>query len=260
MTRIGIILGSTRPGRVGPQVAQWIEKSAGAREDANFELVDLADYDLPLFDEPRSPLMGAYEHAHTRAWSARVAELDGFVFVTPEYNRSIPSALKNAIDFLYNEWNNKAMRLRRVRQHRQWRPRCRTPATHRRSAAPGNRANPGQPVARDRFREVHNLHARQSPRHGAPPDAHRSDLLDQRTRTASPSLNYATRQGELRHIPQEVRTSEVSWGPLMLRRARTRRRFGRCLALTSACASHGSAGRAPLGRRSGGSTSAAAGR
>ncbi|WP_327129344.1 NADPH-dependent FMN reductase [Streptomyces sp. NBC_01727] len=108
MTRIGIILGSTRPGRVGPQVAQWIEKSAGAREDANFELVDLADYDLPLFDEPRSPLMGAYEHAHTRAWSARVAELDGFVFVTPEYNRSIPSALKNAIDFLYNEWNNKA--------------------------------------------------------------------------------------------------------------------------------------------------------
>ncbi|GAA4233869.1 NAD(P)H-dependent oxidoreductase [Actinomadura meridiana] len=108
MTRIGIILGTTRPGRVGPQVAQWVEKMAGTRVDADFELVDLADYDLPLFDEPRSPLTGEYEHAHTRAWSARIAELDGFVFVTPEYNRSIPAALKNAIDFLYREWNNKA--------------------------------------------------------------------------------------------------------------------------------------------------------
>jgi len=98
MARIGIILGTTRPGRVGPQVAQWIEKTARAREDADFELVDLADYDLPLFDEPRSPLTGVYAHAHTRAWSARIAELDGFVFVTPEYNRSIPSALKNAIE------------------------------------------------------------------------------------------------------------------------------------------------------------------
>jgi NAD(P)H-dependent FMN reductase len=108
MTRIGIILGTTRPGRVGPQVAQWVEKTARTREDADFELVDLADYDLPLFDEPQSPLMGAYEHVHTHTWSARIAELDGFVFVTPEYNRSIPSALKNAIDFLYREWNNKA--------------------------------------------------------------------------------------------------------------------------------------------------------
>lgn len=108
MTRIGIILGTTRPGRVGPQIAQWIEKSAAAREDADFELVDLADYDLPLFDEPRSPRMGAYEHDHTRAWSAKVASFDGFVFVTPEYNRSIPAALKNAIDFIYTEWNNKA--------------------------------------------------------------------------------------------------------------------------------------------------------
>ena len=108
MTRIGIILGTTRPGRVGHQVAQWVEKTARTREDADFELVDLADYDLPLLDEPQSPLMGAYEHVHTHTWSARVAELDGFVFVTPEYNRSIPSALKNAIDFLHREWNNKA--------------------------------------------------------------------------------------------------------------------------------------------------------
>jgi NAD(P)H-dependent FMN reductase len=108
MTTIGIILGTTRPGRVGPQIAEWIQKTADAREDANFELVDIADYALPLFDEPRSPRMGAYEHDHTRAWAAKIAELDGFVFVTPEYNRSIPAALKNAIDFIYNEWNNKA--------------------------------------------------------------------------------------------------------------------------------------------------------
>ena len=108
MTTIGIILGSTRPGRVGPQIAEWVEKTARAREDAEFELVDIADYRLPLFDEPRSPRMGAYEHDHTRAWGAKIDALDGFVFVTPEYNRSIPAALKNAIDFVYNEWNNKA--------------------------------------------------------------------------------------------------------------------------------------------------------
>src|SRR4051794_7016741 len=108
MTRIGIIVGTTRPGRLGPQIAQWIEKSVAAREDADFETVDLADYHLPLFDEPRIPRLGVYEHAHTRAWSAKLSELDGFVFVTPEYNWSIPAVLKNAIDFVYNEWNNKA--------------------------------------------------------------------------------------------------------------------------------------------------------
>ncbi|MFI7344186.1 NADPH-dependent FMN reductase [Streptomyces sp. NPDC050085] len=108
MTTIGIILGSTRPGRMGPQIAQWVEKTAGTRQDADFELVDIADYNLPLFDEPRSPRMGDYAHDHTRAWAAKIDELDGFVFVTPEYNRSIPAALKNAIDFVYNEWNNKA--------------------------------------------------------------------------------------------------------------------------------------------------------
>ncbi|KUN00338.1 NADPH-dependent FMN reductase [Streptomyces yokosukanensis] len=108
MTSIGIILGTTRPGRVGPQIAEWVQKTASGREDADFQLVDIADYALPLFDESRSPRMGDYEHDHTRAWAAKIDELDGFVFVTPEYNRSIPAALKNAIDFVYNEWNNKA--------------------------------------------------------------------------------------------------------------------------------------------------------
>jgi len=108
MARIGIILGTTRPGRVGPQVAAWVHQVAQGHADAEFELVDIADYDLPLFDESRSPLLGDYEHAHTRKWSAKIAELDGFVFVTPEYNRSIPSSLKNAIDYLYAEWTDKA--------------------------------------------------------------------------------------------------------------------------------------------------------
>ncbi|MEU6291321.1 NADPH-dependent FMN reductase [Streptomyces sp. NPDC005047] len=108
MTTIGIILGTTRPGRVGPQIAEWIEKTAHGRDDADFEVVDIADYALPLFDEPRSPRLGDYAHDHTRAWAAKIGQLDGFVFVTPEYNRSIPAALKNAIDFVYNEWNNKA--------------------------------------------------------------------------------------------------------------------------------------------------------
>ncbi|WP_156753525.1 NADPH-dependent FMN reductase [Actinokineospora pegani] len=108
MTRIGIVVGTTRPGRLGPQVARWVEKTARERADAEFELVDIADYDLPLFDEPRVPRLGVYDHAHTRAWSAKIAELDGFVFVTPEYNWSIPAALKNAIDFVYTEWNHKA--------------------------------------------------------------------------------------------------------------------------------------------------------
>lgn len=108
MTSIGIIVGSTRPGRLGPQVAHWVEKAARGRGEAKFELVDLADYDLPLFDESSIPRLGSYEHDHTRAWSAKVDELDGFVFVTPEYNWSIPAALKNAIDFVYQEWNHKA--------------------------------------------------------------------------------------------------------------------------------------------------------
>ncbi|MGW0664373.1 NADPH-dependent FMN reductase [Streptodolium elevatio] len=107
MTKIGIILGSTRPGRVGPQVAAWAVETAKKRDDAEIELIDVADHELPLFDEPRSPLLGDYEHAHTRAWSARISEFDAYVFVTPEYNRSIPPALKNAIDYLYREWNNK---------------------------------------------------------------------------------------------------------------------------------------------------------
>lgn len=108
VTNIGIILGSTRPNRVSTQVAQWVYDIALSRSDAKYELVDIADFDLPLLDEAIPASMGQYEHAHTRAWAAQIANLDGFIFVTPEYNQSVPGSLKNAIDFLYAEWNNKA--------------------------------------------------------------------------------------------------------------------------------------------------------
>lgn len=109
MVKIGIIIGSTRPGRNAPAVAQWVYDIAASRNIAEFELVDLADYQLPLYDEPIPPSMSSdYAHEHTRKWSQKIASLDGFVFVTPEYNRATTGALKNAIDYLYTEWNNKA--------------------------------------------------------------------------------------------------------------------------------------------------------
>jgi NAD(P)H-dependent FMN reductase len=106
--KIGIILGSTRPGRNGKQVADWVLDRAGARTDAEYELVDLADYPLPHLDEAIPPTMGQYAGEHTKAWAAKIAEFDGFIFVSPEYNHSTSGVLKNAIDYLYAEWNNKA--------------------------------------------------------------------------------------------------------------------------------------------------------
>jgi NAD(P)H-dependent FMN reductase len=106
--RIAIIIGSTRPGRVGEAVAQWVYDIAGGRADADYELVDLKDFNLPLLDEAVPPSRGQYSKEHTKAWAAKVDSFDGFVFVTPEYNHGTSAALKNAIDFLYKEWNNKA--------------------------------------------------------------------------------------------------------------------------------------------------------
>jgi NAD(P)H-dependent FMN reductase len=108
MIRIGIIVGSTRPGRNGEQVATWVYDMASRRGDAEFEVVDLRDHPLPHLDEPLPARLGQYQHAHTRAWAATIASFDGFVFIAPEYNQSIPGVLKNALDYLYLEWNNKA--------------------------------------------------------------------------------------------------------------------------------------------------------
>ena len=108
MIKIAIILGSTRPGRNGEAVAKWVHQVAKKRSDAEFEPVDVKDFHLPLLDEPLSPMMGQYSKPHTRVWAAKIASFDAYVFVTPEYNHGIPGALKNAIDFLFAEWNNKA--------------------------------------------------------------------------------------------------------------------------------------------------------
>lgn len=108
MLRIAIVVGSTRPNRAAPQVGKWVLEHAQKRGDATYEIVDIADFDLPVFDEPMPPSMGKYTHEHTKRWATAVASYDGFVFITPEYNHSITGALKNAIDFVYGEWNNKA--------------------------------------------------------------------------------------------------------------------------------------------------------
>jgi NAD(P)H-dependent FMN reductase len=108
MIRIAIILGSTRPGRNGEAVAKWVYDLARNRKDAEFELVDVAAFNLPLLDEPVPPSLGRYSKPHTKAWASKIDSFDAFVFVTPEYNHGTSAALKNAIDFLYREWTNKA--------------------------------------------------------------------------------------------------------------------------------------------------------
>lgn len=108
MLDIAIILGSTRPGRRGDQIASWLLATAREHRGASYELVDLADHQLGNLDEPGNPSHRAYEHAHTHAWSECVDRFDGYVFLVPEYNHSFPGALKNALDYVYQEWNDKA--------------------------------------------------------------------------------------------------------------------------------------------------------
>lgn len=112
-TSLAIILGSTRPGRRGEAVARWALEAAARHPavtagETSIQLVDLIEFGLPLLDEPIPAIMGQYRNAHTVKWAETIASHDGFVFVTPEYNHSMTGALKNAIDYLYAEWNNKA--------------------------------------------------------------------------------------------------------------------------------------------------------
>ncbi|MCP5146103.1 MAG: NAD(P)H-dependent oxidoreductase [Gammaproteobacteria bacterium] len=109
MLKIAIIIGSTRPGRNGEAVGRWVHELASQRDDATYELVDLKEINLPMLDEPVPAVMGKYTQPHTLAWAAKVAEFDGFVMVTPEYNHGPPAALKNALDYLFKEWNNKSV-------------------------------------------------------------------------------------------------------------------------------------------------------
>jgi NAD(P)H-dependent FMN reductase len=106
---IAIVIGSTRPGRLGADVADWVARLAKERTLADYQVLDVAEFDLDLLNEPTVP--GAanrdYDNEKTRRWSRAVDEFDGFVFVTPEYNHSVPAALKNAFDVLYPEWSDK---------------------------------------------------------------------------------------------------------------------------------------------------------
>jgi NAD(P)H-dependent FMN reductase len=116
LLRIAIIIGSTRPGTIGKDVGQWAYGIAAKRNDAVIELLDISSFNLPLLDEPEpamnldagQPVASQYTQDHTRAWSDAISSFDGYVFVTPEYNHGINGALKNAIDFLYHEWRDKA--------------------------------------------------------------------------------------------------------------------------------------------------------
>ena len=109
--KVAVIVGSTRPGRVGASVAEWVAKRAAGRDGATYDVVDLADYDLDLLDDPTVPGAANREYASdkTRRWSQTIDSYDGFVFVTPEYNHGVPAALKNAVDVIYPEWNDKAV-------------------------------------------------------------------------------------------------------------------------------------------------------
>jgi NAD(P)H-dependent FMN reductase len=105
--KIGIIIASNRPTRSGPKIADWFLSQVKDTKGVEFELIDLAEVNLPFLDEPNLPAMGNYKHEHTKKWGAKIAALDGFVLVTTEYNHGYPAALKNALDFLYHEWSRK---------------------------------------------------------------------------------------------------------------------------------------------------------
>ena len=106
--KIAIIIGSTRDSRFGEKPAKWVHEFAAARDDIDVEIVDLKDWPLPFFNEVASNAWVPTQNEVGQRWQKKVAEFDGYIFVTPEYNRSIPAALKNALDFSYPEWNKKA--------------------------------------------------------------------------------------------------------------------------------------------------------
>ena len=163
MLRIAIILGSTRPGRNGEAVAKWVYEIAQKRSDAEFELVDIKDFNLPLLDEPVPPIMGQYSKPHTKTWAAKIGSFDGYVFVTPEYNHGISGALKNAIDFLFARVEQQGGRLRQLRRRRRG-ARGRATASGAGRGANGHRAQPGLALPVYRLRKLQRLQAGSSAR------------------------------------------------------------------------------------------------
>ncbi|MGN6334169.1 MAG: NADPH-dependent FMN reductase [Motilibacteraceae bacterium] len=107
MPTLTVVIGSTRPGRAGLPIGTWFADRARAHGGFEVQVVDLAELALPLLDEPHHPRLRQYVHQHTKDWSALVDDADAVVFVTPEYNHGYPAALKNAIDYLHEEWRDK---------------------------------------------------------------------------------------------------------------------------------------------------------
>jgi len=111
MYNLKIIIASTRPGRKGPSIAEWIYKKALTHSSFSVELIDLAAVNLPFLDEPEHPRLKKYHHEHTKKWSAIIDNADAYIMVTPEYNYGMPAPLKNALDFLFHEWAQKPVGL-----------------------------------------------------------------------------------------------------------------------------------------------------
>lgn len=108
MYNLKVISSTTRPGRKGPIIANWISELAGQHGSFDVEMIDLGEVDLPMMDEPNHPRLGKYEHKHTKLWSRKIDEADAFIFVTAEYNHTYPASLQNALQYLSREWNYKA--------------------------------------------------------------------------------------------------------------------------------------------------------
>lgn len=105
--KIQVIMGSTRPTRINKNITEWLVEIASANNKADYEIIDLADWHLPFIDEPMPPMMNKYQNSHTKQWSEKIQQGDGYIFVTPEYNAGYPAVLKNAIDYLNVEWKDK---------------------------------------------------------------------------------------------------------------------------------------------------------
>lgn len=107
--KIGVILGSTRKGRLGERVSLWVQKRLALQKDIEAVMIDLKDYPLPFYEQPEEPakIQGSYENEVANKWAAKISEMDGFIIVTPEYNHGYSGVLKNALDYLYKPWNGK---------------------------------------------------------------------------------------------------------------------------------------------------------
>lgn len=105
--KVAVIIGSSRPSRIGANISNWVLTKLPKSENVIYEIVDLAEWKLPLLNEPLQAKLHKYEFEYTKEWGAKIEEFDGFVFVTPEYNAGYSAVLKNAIDYLYDEWKDK---------------------------------------------------------------------------------------------------------------------------------------------------------